>query len=53
MAAAATSSATISTSSPAIPRPSPGLQVPAQVSAFWVAMRTDPCREAPAARAML
>ncbi len=30
----------------AIPRPSPGLQVPAQVSAFWVAMRTDPCREA-------
>ncbi len=38
--AAAASSATISTSSPAIPRPSPGLQVPAQSAPHRVAMRS-------------
>ena len=51
--AEATSGATISTSSPAMPSPSPGSQAPAQVSAASVAMRTDPCLAAPAARAMV
>src|ERR1700730_12804318 len=52
IAAPATSAATMSTSSPAMPRPSPGWQRPAHVNALSVAMRTDPHRAAPAARAM-
>src|SRR5690606_7847315 len=53
VAVAPTSPATISTSSPAMPSPSPGRQAPAQVSACSVATRTEPCRVVPATRAMV